>query len=315
MYIYTIGRPHVGSTILDIMLGNSPDVVSVGELVHVRKAHGMCGCGVPIGDCPFWKRVREMVEARGFPWAEMTEAAYRQAHIRNFLRTWFAHPDDPELRRLEKFTSALDDIICHLENAKYLLDSTKEITRGLFAIRFVPGTRIVHLVRDPRGVVSGHYWRWKKNQYFFFLRKKRRSKWLGPFFMMLAAASWTVGNLLAELVIRRAFGRVVRIRYEDLCRDPAAELQRVGHAFNINVEAVITRLHSGMPLAVGHNVGGNQIRFERNLRFDPNREHRRPQLPVWLRITIIAMCWPLMLAYGYPLSASKAPYRRAPQSA
>ena len=36
MYIYIMGRAHSGSTILDVLLGNSERIHSVGELVSVH---------------------------------------------------------------------------------------------------------------------------------------------------------------------------------------------------------------------------------------------------------------------------------------
>ena len=32
-YFYVVGRPHSGSTILDILLGNGPEVAGIGQLV------------------------------------------------------------------------------------------------------------------------------------------------------------------------------------------------------------------------------------------------------------------------------------------
>jgi hypothetical protein len=60
--IYIMGSGHSGSTLLDIILGNHPDVVSVGELTYlVRDAwidNKRCACGTTGNECPFWSAVR-----------------------------------------------------------------------------------------------------------------------------------------------------------------------------------------------------------------------------------------------------------------
>src|SRR3712207_8304603 len=55
------------------------------------------------------------------------------------------------------------------------------------------------------------------------------------------------------------------------------------------------------PLAIGHDIGGNEIRFGREIVFNPGKgkEHT---LPAWLQRLTVALCWPMMLRYGYPRS-------------
>ncbi len=315
MYLYIVGRRHCGSTILDVLLGNCPEVQSVGELVHVHDPSGSCSCGARVSECAFWRKVRDAIECDEECWKEMTDRAFRQAHLRNFHATWRASTDDPELRRLAEFTERLAAAIRTVSKKPHLLDSTKEVTRGLLLARFLPETRIIHMVRDPRSNVASQYWRWKKHGYFSFLRRKWRARPLGGAFMLLACLSWSIGNLLSELVARRARGDAIRVRYEDLCEDPAGEISRIGEALGIDVAPVIEGLASGRAFPVGHNVGGNRIRFQREVRFDPQREHARPPLPRWLLVSMYLLCWPLMLRYGYARRSPSGPKRVAERPA
>ena len=73
MYVYIMGRGHSGSTILDIILGSSAAVESLGELVSGlgRCAAGeQCSCGSPMRECVFWCEVRRRFEAQGYGWDE-----------------------------------------------------------------------------------------------------------------------------------------------------------------------------------------------------------------------------------------------------
>lgn len=60
MLIYIMGRGHSGSTILDIIPGNSAQLESVGEPMAglSRGSEGeICACGEPIQDCAHWREV------------------------------------------------------------------------------------------------------------------------------------------------------------------------------------------------------------------------------------------------------------------
>jgi hypothetical protein len=301
MYLYILGRPHSGSTILNILLGNSASVVSVGQLVSdIGKSENFCGCGAAIGDCPFWCEVRRRVEAKGVPWGEATAASMGQAHVKWLPRTWWAGPGSAYFDRLALITRALEDAITGAAGKPVLCDSSKEATRALFLMKFVPEARMIFLVRDPRSAIASHYWRFQSEQRFHFLRKNHfLPRWMGPIVLTLAAASWTIGNLLGELAVRVAPERVLILRYEDLRDRPKEALERIAQAFGIDFGDVREMLDRGAVVEIGHNIGGNQVRLEQDVRFDPNKERTRPRLPRWLDRVTVALCWPLMRRYGY----------------
>ena len=299
-YFYVVGRPHSGSTILDILLGNGPEVAGIGQLVSgMGKTADFCACGATIGDCPFWREVRERVAAAGIPWEEAVAASTGQAHVRSFLRTLLARPDDRRLSRLAVITHAIQTALREVSGKPHMLDSSKEPTRALFLAKHCPQVRFLRLVRHPCSSVASHYWRLRDKGYFHFLRKDRLQPALGPLFLILAAASWTIGNLLGEIAMRHARGRVLVLRYEDLRDDPQAALRRIEAAFGLDLSAVIEQVRIGAPLSAGHVIGGNGIRLEHGLRFDAAKERSRPPLPRWLELTTLLLCWPMMGRYGY----------------
>ena len=60
--IYIMGAGRSGSTVLDTVLGNHPDIVSVGELANLHRfgwTNGeYCACGLRGNTCGFWSAVR-----------------------------------------------------------------------------------------------------------------------------------------------------------------------------------------------------------------------------------------------------------------
>src|SRR5919201_2464721 len=61
LFIGGLGRN--GSTLVDRVLGQTPGVVAVGELVFLWQRALLdgerCGCGEPFRSCPFWSEVGE----------------------------------------------------------------------------------------------------------------------------------------------------------------------------------------------------------------------------------------------------------------
>src|SRR5262245_53099489 len=111
MYLYIMGRGHSGSTILDILLGNSRQIESVGELLAglSRADHEMCCCGETMPDCAFWREVRSRVETEGFTWDEVCEII--QSGSAALWRVWRAGKADPVMARRVGITRALAQAI------------------------------------------------------------------------------------------------------------------------------------------------------------------------------------------------------------
>lgn len=305
MYLYIMGRGYSGSTILDIVLGDSPEIESVGELIYglSRIEREICSCGAAVPDCPFWREVRRRAEAEGADWTEICRASATERSVASmFWRTWRTGTDDPAAQRVAWLTGVLQRAIADTAGKRHLLDSSKTPARALFLLRHLPDARVIHLVRDPRNVIQSYLWRLQPGNVGFRLHGERRA-WGKVVPLILAGGIWTVGNLMCELIARRHPDRVVRVRYEDLRARPEEVLAEIGRAFAIDLDDVVARLAAGDAFAVGHNIGGNRIRNEGTVRFDPAKASRRTSSPAWLRTVTVLLCWPLMLRYGYPLAA------------
>lgn len=305
MYLYIMSRPHSGSTILDIILGNGSAIESVGSLMTglmLETSGTLCACGTPLQECSYWRAVRqEFTEHSTTDWRTAAELLVAHTHIRNLARTLLARPNDAAMHQLAQTSMEFERAVTATSGKQHMLDSSKEPTRGLMLLRFCPNARVIHLVRDPRRAVGSHYWRFKKwGGYLKFLRRTYKAPSMLIPFMLLEAVSWTVGNLIGEVARRFAPERAIRVRYEDLCSEPAAELRRIGKAFAIPLDDVIARVEHSGSLAVGHNADGNQIRTQKEVTFAPHKGTEQ-DVPLWLELLTVACCWPLMLAYGYPL--------------
>jgi len=299
-WLYIAGRGHSGSTMLDAMLGNAPDIESIGELVSgMGRDDATCSCGDSFKNCDYWRGVRKRFEtASGMTWGEAVNACVDQAHLRRFPRTLFARRRQPWVQKLLRVNTAIANAVG--QPKKHLVvDSSKELTRALFLLRFQPDSRAIHLIRHPCNVVESAFRRLEKGEKFKFLRVCFTPGRYGTApLLCVCTIGWLAGNLLAEIAHLFAKDSFIRVRYEDLLVAPDKELQRIGRFAGVPLDAVCSQIVERKPFAVGHNIGGNQMRMRGSFLLDPGRA-QRCALPRLYRIMVHFVCWPLLLAYGY----------------
>jgi hypothetical protein len=312
LYLFIVSRAHSGSTILDILLGGSERIAGCGEIItglQQRHSGYLCTCGATVADCPFWQAVRAAtITADGamvaLDWEDFAEESIAQAHKLRIPATWWAATTPgrtpPRLAKLADATRRLAQAIRATSGKPVVLDSSKLPSRALFLMKFLPESRLIHLVRDPRSVLASHWWRFPIKDTWLAKRWLYRGP-LMPLAFVEAGLFWLLGNLLFELIARIDPARAVRVRYEDLRDQPAVELRRIGTAFGLPVEDVIARLERGESLPVGHMAGGNSVRLMSGVRFDRGWEKKREPLPLALEWLTVLLCWPMMLRYGYSL--------------
>jgi len=302
--LYIMGRGHSGSTVLDALLDNCENVQGVGELISglSRFEHGACSCGVPITECDFWNQVRNCypVDAK-LTWAEASRLQVGSAHIRKYLRTMTASATDSWVNESVAAMNNLVNAIGQASNTECILDSSKEQTRGLFLARFFPNVRVIHLVRHPSGVLHSYRNRFRKGGSFSFLRHKYKQI-PGPLFPVVAAIvvlSWALGVIMAQVTKLMAPGRVLTVRFEDLCTDPGEELQRIARFVEIDATSLVQRISEQAEFSLGHKIGGNQILHQSSFRFrsEVGNKHRLLSWPlqIWVRL----LAWPAMLWHRY----------------
>jgi hypothetical protein len=195
--LYVLGSTHCGSTVLGNLLGERTGHVSVGELRMAWRRwlqpEAPCGCGALLHDCPFWREV-------GIERAAGELGVEAAARLDARLMTTRRLPGlargrlEPEAALLRDAFTRLQTRVAAVAGADVVVDTSKVPGAAVLLERAPVELRVVHLVRDSRGVLASH-------------RRRGSPNFTGRTLMAL----WSAWNAFAGARYRAA----PRVRYED----------------------------------------------------------------------------------------------------
>jgi hypothetical protein len=263
--VYIGGYGRSGSTLLERLLARNANIVACGEVV--RHAHPT-----------YFKRKRMCtcgLSASDCP-------------------VWSSFESDPASH--VPLTMAL---LSHV-SPRYaaMVDSSKTTWLSMMApFRLYRRLRhdflLIHLVRDPRGVA------------FSSLNPdgvRKRSRPRRPLGLCIRTMfGWWAANLSCELFGKLHPRHYVRLRYEELVRAHAVELERLTDA------AQIPRAPAPSDESNRHQLFGNAMRFAEITTIEDDQRWRG-EMPTRIVRAVEVLSWPLRKRYGYarqPAHASK----------
>jgi Sulfotransferase family len=302
--INIVGTTRSGSTLIELLLGQLPGFVDVGELRYLwfrRLAkHGnmLCGCRTLLRDCPFWESVGETAfggweQLDGTEVLTLARAVERERYLPLLVqpRAWRGYE-----RRLREYTALLERLfhaIQAVSGARVVVDASKLLSHAFVMRQVELDVGFLHIVRDCRGVAFS----WGKQ----VARPETVDgiSYMPRFRSGAVAARWMYDNagahLLTALGNRRAF-----MRYETFVARPRDELARVLALLGETDASVSRGLFDGeVPLEPTHSVCGNPMRFRTGQIPIALDEQWRQDMPRRDRIAVNVLAWPLLAAYGY----------------
>ncbi len=304
--LYLMGAGHVGSTVIDVVIGAHPRVESLGEAWKLPGAWAdpaserVCACGTPIRACTFWCEARRV-------WAQLVgddDVARYVALMRRFEGSRSGWPrllrsqlrPTAELTEYQRRNRALYEAVSRVGGKAMIVESSLSPRRA-YVLSTTPGIELylVHLVRDGRGVIWSH-----QNPEKRALRKSFR-----PAPAWQTTRYWISANLQSAYVYSRLPAeRRMRLRYEDFGTDPDAALGRLGAFAREDLSGLLTPDRAiRQPAPVRHTPGGNRVRLMKEVQVRSDlgwMEH----LPAKDR-TLFWLCagW-LARSYGYSRNPS-----------
>ena len=315
--LFTGGLGRSGSTLVEKLINELPSTFSVGETVHLWERgvrdHERCGCGDAFADCRHWDAVgREafggwdrvdvdrMIDLR---WSE--DRSRRLPQIFQAVRT--GKLSDAQREYLDGMRSVLvasatvaaaerstasapvsaDDVI--------VLDSSKHLsTAALLACDPALDVRVLHLLRDPRGVAYS----WMKT----VERPETDGEIMPQYSAKRTAGRWVTDNLGFSSLARLGVP-TLQVRYEDILAAPQerlVEIARFAGAIDDTttaldfIEGNTAHLSTSM-----HSIAGNPLRFggdDVTLRLD---DAWKTELPAKDRRTVELITRPVLQRFGY----------------
>ncbi|MCG8468125.1 MAG: sulfotransferase, partial [Gemmatimonadetes bacterium] len=237
--VYIAGYGRSGSTMLDLMLGDHPAVRSAGELTYllddVVAGGRRCACGEEYDECPVWGEFVRDVDNR----RDLARAVrfIDEARDRVDLAAGREQADT-----YVRATRALFARAAAPTQVRFVVDSSKT-SRGArqrpYALARLArlDVRVVHLSRSlldtMRSVRRTGNWQAEG-------RQGRR------FRTLRSLPGWILANYRARRTQRfLPKGRYLHVRYEDLRRDPAETLSRLGDFLELDLSSSIEKALGG----------------------------------------------------------------------
>lgn len=265
--LYIVSSGHSGSTLIDLVLGNYPGLVSVGEFhrlsLYARNSVD-CTCGVPVGQCSFWRSVADSAgvlfgkDSNPLSTVCTHEVMLRKDQLgiaRNALQLGFLLSGIAPPNWAAKFIGRKHSIaianswiwlqaVARVTSCHTVVESTKDVRRmKQYFLSDPEHVRVLYLIRDGRAVAASA------------MRRTGCS-------MEFAAKRWKKDQHKIALGLRGIpKTSICQMRYEDFCADPTTEMARVFAFLGYDdppAYAVLKKTDR-------HNIGGNPMRFERSV--------------------------------------------------
>jgi len=303
--VFIAGSGRSGSTLLERALGGIPGYVNIGEVIDLFRREASrqerCGCGEAFADCTFWARVGERTFGgwTNESLAELLALQRRVARQRYMLRLvaipLAGRKYRADVARYGALFAGLYRAVADEAGATCVVDASKWPVQALALSRAGIDVRVIHLVRDVRGVAHS-----------LSKRDVARPHDLNGAAVMwtkkptTAAARWVSYQSQAESLAPCGVP-VARVRYEDFVRQPRRTVETALGKLGLSCSpSQLDHLGDArVTLGPSHGIHGNPSRFrfgEITLRAD---EVWRERMSRRNRILVTAIGLPLLVRYGW----------------
>lgn len=289
--LYIAGAGRSGSTLLERLLGQSDQLLDVGELRFFwdrgLRNNQLCGCGQPVQECPRWRQVIAAMpkEATDCDLDAVVDAERRLGRLRGFFRLHAERNRSSVTMFLREHVVPLYVALGKVADGRMLIDASKSPSY-LYILSLCDeiDLKVVHIFRDGRAVAYSNK------------RKKRKLEiedsevYMAQFSSLWSSAAWAASNV--EIVsLKRRLGpeRYILVRYEELAKDPQRIVRDVLEFAGIEPRLSFFVGENEVELAPTHTVAGNPMRFKTGVLTIRLDEEWRREMSVgdWLIATML----------------------------
>ncbi|MGZ4683013.1 MAG: sulfotransferase [Acidimicrobiales bacterium] len=279
--VLVLASARSGTTLLGTLLDLHPKARFVGELNRRRgwlERNGSCGCGVRYAECRFWAGLAGRPSfgtdqaGRGVPAGDRraTAAEIRelQAAVRRPVAAVRAVARRPTAgqRRYVAYLEQLYRDIAAAADAPVIVDTSKQNLVDIVLLSSIGAlpVRVVHLHRDPRGVVASRLRGARRRLEVRDVEHPLATRLGGPI-VVRDTLAWDRVNGTA-LVLGRWLGvPAVRLPYEDLVADSHGSVRDLVAELGLDPDELADAWVRPdlVDLPTNHSMGGNRVRRSR----------------------------------------------------
>lgn len=300
--VYIGGFSRSGTTLLGRLLGQLPEVFSLGEVCNLWdrgvECDDLCTCGQPISVCDFWCEVAERAFG-GWGALDLQEIRRLREEVdraRFLPELLFGSPRSSFNRMAREYSDYYTRIYAaaiEVSGARFVVDASKRASLAWCLGGFADiNLRMVHIVRDSRGVA-----------YSCTKRVPRVDSVQETFFgtspPVVTSLNWIANNIALEMLGKKKVPTFL-LTYEHLIRQPVRCFEQLTSFVGIPADAQVTGFLSDeyAVLGAGHSIAGNPMRARTGrvrLRLD---DDWRTSLPRTDRLLVSALTYLLLRRYS-----------------
>jgi hypothetical protein len=297
--VYIAGYSRSGSTILDILLSSHSNIFGTGELVYLfddwLNGSRLCTCGEVYQNCPFWKNFKL---PQGISFDEAI-GILRNIETRKKIKALVGGKIEPNvIQKYKLIQSALYNYIFEVSGKDIIIDSSKssrDMAGRFYAIhRYTEfDIYVIHLIKNGLSIVESYV---KKGRNWSIEGYKKNNS----FSSARSSIGWLLANSIAErLGEQMQQHQFIQIKYEILLNHPESVLKRIGEFLNIDISDVISVVKNNELLHPKHNVGGNRLRLEKEIRFNTANHLQKINLSYYHKFVFNLIAGRLNRRLGY----------------
>lgn len=260
--IYIAGSGKSGSTLLDIILGDSENAFSIGELNFLFREglieNEYCTCKLIVKDCEIWQKVLLNWNKK----ATMSQSEYRKTQV-------FYESKKQIFKLLKEIKNPSNNFTIFLEDTKILyeeismvtekeilVDSSKSVARAIILNKIYPSDKlvVVHLIKRFSHVLNSNKKIVKKDikSGVEFSREER-----SIFYVFYFLKIWLLENLILFGFLNKK--RIV-VPFENYINNPDSIIMLVYGKVKIK-----TKIYNPK-----HMMAGNHMRMKKNIEINKN---------------------------------------------
>ena len=282
--IYVIGAGRSGTTLLDIVLGNNPDMFSAGELNRFPIRNGI----PPLleKDNPkfiFWDRFKTnlMNNYSKYDLKNLNNLINKFEYHLGVFRIMFSSSNNKSLNDYHEYLKIFFNTLSNQVNQDFIVDSSKYPCRAYHLSQlFKDKICFVYIKRNPVDVVQS------------FAKKDIEQP---PKSWLMANLYLFCVNLLCIFILNKIKkdSKVATITLEELTNEPAKTLSHISETLGIDLTESIGLTQNYSPLKTGCLFDGNRLRLKTEIVMEktPISKNKKKSLKDNLTMTFNSLWW------------------------